>query len=93
MCTAADPGLGDGCGCSGCGRGVPLSLQLGGMGGGGGGGGAVSSPAGWGSASEALQLYYIPIMKGVKKSCFHRLCFALFNNNKTHMFTVLVYAW
>ena len=48
---------------------------------------------GLGGAPEALQLYYIPIMKRVRKSCFHRLGFALFNNNKTHMFTVLVYAW
>ena len=57
-------------------------------------GSAVSSPIGvWCGAPEALQLYYTPIMKRVRKSSFHRLGFALFNNNKTHMFTVLVYAW
>ena len=36
--------------------------------------GYVSSPIGvWGGAPEALRFYYIPIMKRVRKSCFHRL--------------------
>ena len=64
--------------------------------GGWGGGGTPPAPArGYGGAlqappSEALQLYHIPIMKRVRKAVFTGWV-ALFNNNKTHMFTVLVY--
>ena len=64
--SAADPGLGGGGG----GGGGARIVGVAGVGAARVWGSAVSSPIG--RAPEALQPYYIPIMKRVRKSCFHR---------------------